>query len=64
MSESMLFGVTMSGWRKMIEWAGETADLSSYQYDNPAMLDRLLAVHRKWLESGGPMSGPSGAIVL
>jgi hypothetical protein len=74
MNESTLFGWTFAQWRALAKWAGKPFSLSKVfsaavqgQFATPAeqeALADLLDLRERWLEAGGPMSGPSGTIIL
>lgn len=62
----MLFGWDGPTWQRALEWARAVgiptptsgATLPESQWS------ALAAIRSKWLEMGGPESGPSGAILL
>lgn len=57
--KNLLLGWDVDTWRRAIDWAGLG--------DPPLTLNeipRLSKIRRKWLDHGGPVSGPASDLVL
>lgn len=55
-----LYGWDFNTWLRAADWAG--VELPNI-YDE-ANWPALLSIHERWLLAGGPVSGPSGKLVL
>lgn len=65
MSEPQLFGWDHQTWQRAFAWA--RVKPIRYIYPDkltPDQWETLTAIHSKWMESGGPVTGPTGSIIL
>lgn len=63
MAERMLFGWDGGTWRRVERWAASVG-LDLPQNTPDRHYSRELALRSEWLKRGGPLAGPSGALVL
>ena len=57
----MLLGWDYETWERAFAWAGETMPSGSYGREDFA---RYTSVRCKWLQRGGPMTGPISKLEL
>ena len=61
--ELYLYGWSVTQWLKVLEWAGEKS-ITVYDIVDEDKWPIFMEARCKWLNAGGPISGPSDKLVF